>query len=67
MRRSVLKAIAVLESALNSDDEDRKLLAARALLSAGARFLALLEASELHERLSQLERRVLGVSHYELN
>ena len=67
LRRSVLKAIAVLESALNSDDEDRKLLAARALLSAGARFLALLEASELHERLSQLERRVLGVSHYELN
>jgi DNA-binding CsgD family transcriptional regulator len=67
LRRSVMKAVQVLEAALDGTDEDRKLLAARALLGAGARFLALLEASELHERLEQLERRVLGVSHHELN
>jgi transposase-like protein len=67
LRRGVLKAVQVLEAALDSPDEDRKILAARALLGAGARFLALLEASELHERLEQLERRVLGVSHHELN
>jgi phage terminase small subunit len=67
LRRSVMKAVTVLEAALDSPDEDRKILAARAILSAGARFLALLEASELHERLEQLERRVLEVSKHELN
>jgi DNA-binding CsgD family transcriptional regulator len=66
LRRSVLKAIAVLEAALDGDDEDRKLLAARALLSAGARFLALLETAELHERLEKLEQRLVGVGN-ELN
>jgi transposase-like protein len=66
LRRSIHKAIAVLEAALDSDDEERKLLAARALLSAGARFLALLEASELHERLEKLEQRLVGVGN-ELN
>jgi DNA-binding CsgD family transcriptional regulator len=67
LRRGVLKAVQVLEAALDSPDEDRKILAARALLSAGARFLALLEASELHERLEHLERRLAGVSKHELN
>jgi DNA-binding CsgD family transcriptional regulator len=67
LRRGVMKSVQVLEAALDGADDERKLLAARALLSAGARFLALLEASELHERLEQLERRVLGVSHHELN
>jgi phage terminase small subunit len=66
LRRSVLKAISVLEAALDGDDEDRKLLAARALLSAGARFLALLETAELHERLEKLEQRLVGVGN-ELN
>jgi len=58
LRRSLSKSIRVLEVALDCDDEDRKLLAARALLSAGARFLALLEASELHERLEKLEQKL---------
>jgi transposase len=65
LRRSVMKAVQVLEAALDGTDEDRKLLAARALLGAGARFLALMETAELHERLEQLEQRV-GVGN-ELN
>jgi DNA-binding transcriptional regulator LsrR (DeoR family) len=66
LRRSIHKAIAVLEAALDCDDEDRKLLAARALLSAGARFLALVEMAELSDRVEKLEQRFEGVG-YELN
>jgi DNA-binding CsgD family transcriptional regulator len=62
LRRSVLKAVQVLESALDGADEDRQLLAARALLSAGARFLALMETAELHEKVEQIERRLAEVS-----
>jgi transposase len=58
LRRSVMKAVQVLEAALDGTDEDRKLLAARALLSAGARFLALVETAELHERIEQLEQKL---------
>jgi len=58
LRRSVMKAVQVLEAALDSPDEDRKILAARALLSAGVRFLSLLEVSELHERLEKLEQKL---------
>jgi len=53
-----MKAVQVLEAALDSPDEDRKILAARALLSAGVRFLSLLEVSELHERLEKLEQKL---------
>jgi DNA-binding CsgD family transcriptional regulator len=66
LRRSLFKSIKVLESALDSEDEDRKLLAARALLSAGARFLALVEMAELSDRVEKIERRFEGVG-YELN
>jgi hypothetical protein len=66
LRRGVLKAVQVLEAALDSNDEDRKLLAARALLSAGARFLALMETAELHERIEKIEQRLVGVGN-ELN
>jgi phage terminase small subunit len=66
LRRSVMKAVTVLEAALDSPDEDRKILAARALLSAGARFLALVEMAELSDRVEKLERRFEGVG-YELN
>jgi phage terminase small subunit len=66
LRRSVMKAVQVLEAALDSDDEDRKLLAARALLSAGARFLALVEMAELSDRVEKLEQRFEGVG-YEPN
>jgi transposase len=67
LRRSLSKSIRVLEVALDSDDEDRKLLAARALLSAGAKLLALVETAELHERLEQIEQRLAGVGKHELN
>jgi DNA-binding CsgD family transcriptional regulator len=66
LRRSIHKSISVLEAALDGTDDDRKILAARALLSAGARFLALMEAAELHERLERLEQRVVRVGN-ELN
>jgi transposase len=66
LRRSVMKAVQVLEAALDGTDEDRKLLAARALLGAGARFLALMETAELHERLEKIEQRLVGVGN-ELN
>jgi hypothetical protein len=56
----------VLEAALDGADEDRQLLAARALLSAGARFLALVEMAELSDRVEKIERRFEGVG-YELN
>jgi DNA-binding CsgD family transcriptional regulator len=62
LRRSVMKAVQVLEAALDGTDDDRKILAARALLSAGARFLALLETAELHERIERLEQRLAEVS-----
>jgi transposase len=67
LRRGVMKAVQVLEAALDCDDENRKLLAARALLSAGARFLALMETAELHEKVEQIERRLTGVSTDEFN
>jgi hypothetical protein len=51
-----------LESALDGADEDKKLLAARALLSAGAKLLALMETAELHERIERLEQRLAEVS-----
>jgi transposase-like protein len=66
LRRSLSKSIRALEAALDSEDEDRKLLAARALLSAGARFLALVEMAELSDRVEKLEQRFEGVG-YELN
>jgi hypothetical protein len=66
LRRSIHKAIAVLEAALDGADDERKLLAARALLSAGARFLALVEMAELSDRVEKLEQRFEGVG-YELN
>ena len=66
LRRSVMKAVQVLEAALDSPDEDRKILAARALLGAGARFLALVEMAELSDRVEKIERRFEGVG-YELN
>jgi transposase len=62
LRRSLFKSIKVLESALDGADEDRKLLAARALLSAGAKLLALMETAELHERIERLEQRLAEVS-----
>jgi phage terminase small subunit len=62
LRRGVMKSVQVLEAALDGADDERKLLAARALLSAGARFLALLETAELHERVEQIERRLAEVS-----
>jgi transposase-like protein len=58
LRRGVMKAVQVLEAALDSPDEDRKILAARALLSAGVRLLSLLETAELHERLEKLEQKL---------
>jgi 2-hydroxychromene-2-carboxylate isomerase len=58
LRRAVSRAIGVLEMALDSTDENSRILAARALLSAGARFLALLETAELHERLEKLEQKL---------
>jgi len=61
LRRSVMRAVAVLEDALDSDDEDRKLTAARALLSAGVRLLALMELSDLGERVSKLEDALGGI------
>jgi DNA-binding CsgD family transcriptional regulator len=67
LRRSIHKSISVLEAALDGTDDDRKILAARALLSAGARFLALMETAELHEKVEQIERRLAGVSKHELN
>jgi transposase len=62
LRRSLSKSIRVLEMALDSPDENSRILAARALLSAGARLLALMDMAELHERIEQLEQRVAGVS-----
>jgi phage terminase small subunit len=62
LRRSLFKSIKVLESALDGADEDKKLLAARALLSAGAKLLALMETAELHERIERLEQRLAEVS-----
>jgi transcriptional regulator with XRE-family HTH domain len=62
LRRSVMKAVTVLEAALDSSDDERKILAARALLSAGAKLLAMLETAELHEKVEQIERRLAGVS-----
>jgi DNA-binding CsgD family transcriptional regulator len=67
LRRSVMKAVTVLEAALDSPDEDRKILAARALLSAGAKLLSMLETAELHEKVEQIERRLTGVSTDEFN
>jgi phage terminase small subunit len=66
LRRSVMKAVQVLEAALDGTDDDRKILAARALLSAGARFLALVEMAELSDRVEKLEQSFEGVR-YELN
>jgi phage terminase small subunit len=67
LRRGVMKAVRVLEAALDGDDEDRKILAARALLSAGAKLLSMLETAELHEKVEQIERRLTGVSTDEFN
>jgi transposase-like protein len=67
LQRSVMKAVTVLEAALDSPDEDRKILAARALLSAGAKLLSMLETAELHEKVEQIERRLTGVSTDEFN
>jgi DNA-binding CsgD family transcriptional regulator len=64
LRRSAMKAVQVLEAALDCDDEDRKLLAARALLSAGAKLLALMETAELHERIEQLEQKLSAGGSY---
>jgi transposase len=64
LRRSLFKSIKVLESALDGADEDRKLLAARALLSAGAKLLALMETAELHERIEQLEQKLSAGGSY---
>jgi hypothetical protein len=61
LRRGVMKAVTVLEAALDGADDERKLLAARALLSAGARFLALVEMAELSDRVEKLEQRFEGV------
>jgi transposase-like protein len=65
-RRSLFKSIRVLEAALDSTDENSRILAARALLGAGARFLALVEMAELSDRVEKIERRFEGVG-YELN
>jgi transposase len=64
LRRSIHKAISVLEAALDGTDEDRKLLAARALLGAGVRLLSLMETAELHERLEQLEQKLSAGGSY---
>jgi phage terminase small subunit len=64
LRRSVMKAVTVLEAALDSPDEDSRILAARALLGAGVRVLSLLEVSELHERLEKLEQKLSAGESY---
>jgi hypothetical protein len=58
LRRAVSRAIGVLEMALDSTDENSRILAARALLSAGVRLLSLMETAELHERIEQLEQKL---------
>ena len=64
LRRSLFKSIRVLEAALDSTDENSRILAARALLSAGAKLLALMETAELHERIEQLEQKLSAGESY---
>jgi len=63
LRRGVLKAVTLLERAIDGEIvEPHRIHAARALLGAGGRFLALLEVAELHARIDALEERIGGGS-----
>ncbi len=63
LRRGVFKAVTLLERAIDGEPvEPARIHAARALLGAGGRFLALLELGELHARLDALEGQIRGVS-----
>jgi hypothetical protein len=63
LRRAVWACILELEELLSSEDPDTKIKCAHAMASLARAYLAVVESTDLEERLSALEARIADIDH----